>query len=66
MLSWGGFSGFSVDGGGLTSGKDSVVMKHEDDSAFTVKIQGAGLEAFEMQVKELFLWTCVEKVYWLA
>lgn len=40
----------SLDGGSLTGGKDSVAMKQEDDSSFTVKIQGAGLEAFEMQV----------------
>ncbi|TNM89542.1 hypothetical protein fugu_003776 [Takifugu bimaculatus] len=39
-----------TDGGSLTGGKDSVVMKQEDDSSFTVKIQGAGLEAFEMQI----------------
>lgn len=39
-----------ADGASLAGGKDSVVMKQEDDSSFTVKIQGAGLEAFEMQV----------------
>lgn len=50
-LSWSGFPDFPVDGGSLTGGKDPVVMKQEDDSSFTVKIQGAGLEAFEMQVK---------------
>lgn len=37
-------------------------MKHVDDSSFPVKIQGAGLDSFEMQVKYLFLWTCDEKV----
>lgn len=41
---------FPVDGVSLTGGKDAVVIKHEDDSSFTVKIQGAGLESFELQV----------------
>lgn len=29
-------------------------MKQVDDSSFPVKIQGAGLDSFEMQVKYLF------------
>lgn len=38
-------------------------MKQVDDSSFPVKIQGAGLDSFEMQVKYLFSGPCDEKVY---
>lgn len=31
-----------------------MVMKQVDDSSFPVKIQGTGLDSFEMQVKYIF------------
>ncbi|XP_077570768.1 clustered mitochondria protein homolog [Stigmatopora nigra] len=34
----------------LTLGKDAPATKHEDDSSFPVKIQGAGVEPFEFQI----------------
>lgn len=37
-------------------------MKQVDDISFPVKIQGAGLDSFEMQVKYLFSGPCDEKV----
>lgn len=40
-----------VDGVSPTGGKDVGFMKPVDDGSFTVKIQGVGLESFEMQVK---------------
>ncbi|KAM4616138.1 clustered mitochondria protein homolog [Polymixia lowei] len=38
-----------------TSGKRPVVMKQEDDTSFPVKIQGAGVEPFELQVHSFWL-----------
>lgn len=35
-----------------------MVMKHVDDSSFPVKIQGVGLDSFEMQVN-IFIWFTV-------
>lgn len=35
----------------LSGGRDGVGMKQDDDTSFTVKIQGAGIEPFEMQVE---------------
>lgn len=32
--------------------KNVVGIKQEDDTSFAVKIQGAGVEPFELQVKE--------------
>lgn len=33
-----------------TGGKDAVGMKADEDASFPVKIQGAGVEPFELQV----------------
>lgn len=46
-----------ADGVCLDGGKDAMVMKHVDDASFPVKIQGAGLDSFEMQVKFLFFFS---------
>ncbi|XP_077377070.1 clustered mitochondria protein homolog isoform X2 [Festucalex cinctus] len=35
----------------VTHGKDSPAIKHHDDSSFPVKIQGAGVEPFEFQIR---------------
>lgn len=35
----------------LIGGKDVVGMKQEEDTSFPVKIQGAGVESFELQVE---------------
>lgn len=39
----------------LTGGKDAVSMKQGEDTSFPVKIQGAGVEPFEMQVHGFWL-----------
>lgn len=33
-----------------TGGQDAVAMKADEDTSFPVKIQGAGVEPFELQV----------------
>lgn len=40
---------------GLTGGNDAFAMKHEEDTSFPVKIQGAGVEPFELQVHGFWL-----------
>lgn len=39
-----------LDAFGGTGGKDTVGMKADEDASFPVKIQGAGVESFELQV----------------
>ncbi|KAF7660148.1 hypothetical protein LDENG_00286680 [Lucifuga dentata] len=39
----------------LTGGKDAACVKQEDDTSFPVKIQGAGVEPFELQVHGFWL-----------
>lgn len=39
----------------LIDGNDAVGMKHHDDTSFPVKIQGAGVEPFELQVHGFWL-----------
>ncbi|XP_034728618.1 clustered mitochondria protein homolog isoform X2 [Etheostoma cragini] len=39
----------------LTGGKDAVGMKSHEDTSFPVKIQGAGVEPFELQVHGFWL-----------
>uniref|UniRef100_A0A6Q2XTC5 Clu domain-containing protein n=1 Tax=Esox lucius TaxID=8010 RepID=A0A6Q2XTC5_ESOLU len=39
----------------LTNGKTAAGMKQEDDTSFPVKIQGAGVEPFELQVHGFWL-----------
>lgn len=36
---------------GLTGRKDAAGMKQDEDTSFPVKIQGAGVEPFELQVQ---------------
>lgn len=36
---------------GLTGGKNAVGIKQDEDTSFPVKIQGAGVEPFELQVQ---------------
>ncbi|TKS78790.1 Clustered mitochondria protein -like protein [Collichthys lucidus] len=40
---------------GLTGGKDAAGMKQDEDTSFPVKIQGAGVEPFELQVHGFWL-----------
>ncbi|CAJ1068847.1 clustered mitochondria protein homolog isoform X2 [Xyrichtys novacula] len=40
---------------GLADGKEVAGIKQEDDSLFSVKIQGAGVEVFELQVHGFWL-----------
>ncbi|XP_051278786.1 clustered mitochondria protein homolog isoform X2 [Dicentrarchus labrax] len=44
-----------TDAIGLTGGKDAVGMKQDEDTSFPVKIQGAGVEPFELQVHGFWL-----------
>ncbi|KAM9359844.1 clustered mitochondria protein homolog [Symphorus nematophorus] len=40
---------------GLTGGKDAIGLKQDEDTSFPVKIQGAGVEPFELQVHGFWL-----------
>lgn len=35
----------------MTGGKNAVGIKQDEDTSFPVKIQGAGVEPFELQVQ---------------
>lgn len=39
----------------MTGGKDAVGIKQDEDTSFSVKIQGAGVESFELQVHGFWL-----------
>lgn len=41
---------------GVTGGKNAVGIKHDENTSFPVKIQGAGVEPFELQVQN---WTVI-------
>ncbi|XP_076125584.1 clustered mitochondria protein homolog [Alosa pseudoharengus] len=43
------------DGQAATNGKNAVEVKQEDDGSFSVKIQGPGVEPFELQVHGFWL-----------
>lgn len=36
---------------GMTGGQDATGIRHDDDTSFPVKVQGAGVEPFELQVQ---------------
>ena len=40
-----------VDGQAAANGKNAAEVKQEDDGSFSVKIQGPGIEPFELQVR---------------
>ncbi|XP_018524789.1 clustered mitochondria protein homolog [Lates calcarifer] len=40
---------------GVTGGKNAVGIKHDENTSFPVKIQGAGVEPFELQVHGFWL-----------
>ncbi|XP_036952790.1 clustered mitochondria protein homolog [Acanthopagrus latus] len=55
MRKGGGRNQAKADVISLISGKDAVGMKHGEDTSFPVKIQGAGVESFELQVHGFWL-----------
>ncbi|XP_070689423.1 clustered mitochondria protein homolog [Pempheris klunzingeri] len=51
----GGRNQAKTDATGLAGGKDAVGIKQDEDTSFPVKIQGAGVEPFELQVRGFWL-----------
>ncbi|XP_071338904.1 clustered mitochondria protein homolog [Trachinotus anak] len=55
MRRGGGRNQAKTDVIGVAGGKNAVGIKQEDDTSFPVKIQGAGVEPFELQVHGFWL-----------
>ncbi|XP_068166681.1 clustered mitochondria protein homolog isoform X2 [Antennarius striatus] len=51
----GGRNQTKTDAVGQTDGKDSTGIKQDDESSFSVKIQGGGVEPFELQIHGFWL-----------
>ncbi|XP_034547523.1 clustered mitochondria protein homolog isoform X2 [Notolabrus celidotus] len=51
----GGRNQAKAEATGMTDGKSVVGIKQADDTSFSVKIQGAGVESFELQVHGFWL-----------